>query len=285
MMAIRTSAAPPAITKRRRLSEPEPPPRLPTEGTFTFDFFCGPFFFGPCGRGPVDIGVDGSRSVGRRRGGGHRLRPTAVLRFVALMTIVALLIGLVVGAAGARLFPDLVVAALGDASFTVRNQGIVAARAFSVSLSGASGPQTFRFASGLAAGASATTTFACEAGARTAIADSGGEVVESDEANNSRSAATSCSPDLVISELTRTSFTVSNQGTAPAGAFYVRVSDSDPADDVIFQFSGLAAGASAGPQAFNCRDLPRTATADGGQDIPESNEANNTRTIAASGCG
>jgi hypothetical protein len=180
-----------------------------------------------------------------------------------------------------RLFPDLAVDALGNASFTVRNHGNVAARAFSVSLSGAGGPQTFRFASGLAAGASATMAFTCEAGTRTATADSAGEVAESDETDNARTAATACGPDLVISALTRTSFTVTNQGTAPAGGFYVSLSNSDNP----YQFNnGLAAGASAS-QAFNCLDLPRTATADKGQDVAESDETNNTRSIPASGCG
>jgi hypothetical protein len=91
-------------------------------------------------------------------------------------------------------------------------------------------------------------------------------------------------PDLVISDLTRTSFTVTNQGTAPAGGFSVRLTGSPLVSDAFYPFAGLAAGASAS-QAFNCLDLARTATADARGEVAESNEGNNVRSIPAGGCG
>jgi hypothetical protein len=86
--------------------------------------------------------------------------------------------------------PDLVISAMdySDSAkyyFTVTNQGAGAAGAFTVNV-----PGTGSFAiSGLAPGASATRTIrtACMATTDQAIADSGGQVDETDESNNTRS--------------------------------------------------------------------------------------------------
>jgi hypothetical protein len=85
---------------------------------------------------------------------------------------------------GAR--PDLVVGGIADAStIAVRNVGAANAGPFSVQVLDAAGaPQTVRFASGLAAGAvAAVPRYLCAAG-RTFAVDSGQEVAEADEGNN-----------------------------------------------------------------------------------------------------
>ncbi|HEX2103523.1 MAG TPA: CARDB domain-containing protein, partial [Solirubrobacteraceae bacterium] len=78
--------------------------------------------------------------------------------------------------------PDLVVTALNQYEFTVKNQGGAAAGPFTVTLVGV-GTQEF---DGLAAGASATRTYntSCEGGTGEARADSTNQVDESDEGNN-----------------------------------------------------------------------------------------------------
>jgi hypothetical protein len=78
--------------------------------------------------------------------------------------------------------PDLIVTALNQYSFTVKNQGAGAAGPFTVTLVGA-GTHNF---DGLAAGASASRTYnsSCEAGSSEARADSLDQVDESDETNN-----------------------------------------------------------------------------------------------------
>jgi hypothetical protein len=83
--------------------------------------------------------------------------------------------------------------------------------------------------------------------------------------------------DLVITRLTIGDFTVKNQGTAAAGAFYVRVYNGSSVRDTVL-IPGLAAGASAtmSYSSGNCEGN-WTAVADYANVVPESNEANNTR--------
>jgi len=91
--------------------------------------------------------------------------------------------------------PDLVISAMGyDATakyfFTVKNQGVGAAGAFTVSIPGEG---SFAIA-GLAPGASVTRTFrtTCKAATFQATADSLGQVAETDETNNARSFTEIC---------------------------------------------------------------------------------------------
>jgi len=79
--------------------------------------------------------------------------------------------------------PDLVVTAVGPSSVTVKNQGTAAAGPFTVTVTGRGTP---RFESGLAAGASTTRGYADPVcgGDYEGIADTGSEVPESNEANN-----------------------------------------------------------------------------------------------------
>ena len=79
-------------------------------------------------------------------------------------------------------------------------------------------------------------------------------------------------PDLVVA-VTGTSFTISNVGNAPAGAFVVNVQGLGP-----FTFGGLAAGASA-TRTVTCASVQRLVTADSGNAVTESNEGNNTARI------
>ena len=78
--------------------------------------------------------------------------------------------------------PDLIISALNQYQFTVKNQGGGPAGPFTVTLVGV-GTQNF---DGLAAGASATRTYntRCEGGTGEARADSTNQVAESDETNN-----------------------------------------------------------------------------------------------------
>jgi hypothetical protein len=80
-------------------------------------------------------------------------------------------------------------------------------------------------------------------------------------------------PNLVITVLSSTSFTVANVGTAPAGAFVVTVTGTAP-----MTFGGLAPGQSQ-TRSFPCRPGTITAVADSGAMVAESNEADNTRTF------
>src|SRR5262249_52381147 len=83
-------------------------------------------------------------------------------------------------------------------------------------------------------------------------------------------------PDLVVSALGETSFTVTNAGTAPAGPLVVTVT-------LIGTFScrGLGPGESATRTWSACRVGTLTAIADRGRAVAESNEANNTRSLAS----
>ena len=83
-------------------------------------------------------------------------------------------------------------------------------------------------------------------------------------------------PDLVITSLGRSSFTVTNVGTAPAGPFVVSVTFIG-----TFTFSGLAPGQSATRtwSTLCPRGRVLTAVADRGQAVAESNEGNNARSF------
>ena len=81
-------------------------------------------------------------------------------------------------------------------------------------------------------------------------------------------------PDLVISALGINEFTVTNQGTGPAGAFMVT-----PVGYGTFTFNGLAAGQSATRQySSGCNPAPE-ARADSLFQVDESDESNNVRQI------
>ncbi len=83
-------------------------------------------------------------------------------------------------------------------------------------------------------------------------------------------------PDLVISALGRSSFTVTNTGTAAAGPFVVSVTFVG-----TFTFSGLAPGQSVTRtwSALCPTGRVLTAVADRGQAVAESNEGNNARSF------
>ena len=89
--------------------------------------------------------------------------------------------------------------------------------------------------------------------------------------------------DLVISALTKESFTVSNTGTAAAGPFTVRVVHSSTETTQDFSFSGLAAGASE-TRSFFCYPGPLTASADPDNAVAESNETNNNAERSVPSC-
>jgi hypothetical protein len=83
-------------------------------------------------------------------------------------------------------------------------------------------------------------------------------------------------PDLVISSLTETGFTVTNAGAAPAGAFVVSVTLIG-----TFTFAGLAPGESAARVWSACRSGTLTAIADRGATVVESLEDNNSRSLVS----
>jgi hypothetical protein len=80
-------------------------------------------------------------------------------------------------------------------------------------------------------------------------------------------------PDLVVSSVTGTRFTITNRGAAAAGPFVVTVQGVG-----TFTFSGLAAGASVS-RTVTCASIQRTITVDPQNQVAESNEANNTARI------
>jgi hypothetical protein len=82
-------------------------------------------------------------------------------------------------------------------------------------------------------------------------------------------------PDLVVSSVTGTRFTISNRGNAASGPFVVTVQGVG-----TFTFAGLAAGASA-TRTVSCASILRTITVDAQNQVAESNEANNTARIPA----
>jgi hypothetical protein len=82
-------------------------------------------------------------------------------------------------------------------------------------------------------------------------------------------------PDLVVSSVTGTRFTITNRGDAAAGPFVVTVQGVG-----TLTFSGLAAGASVS-RTVTCASIQRTVTVDPQNQVAESNEANNTARIPA----
>ncbi len=78
-------------------------------------------------------------------------------------------------------------------------------------------------------------------------------------------------PDLVITNFVIGTFTVTNTGTGPAGAFSVSVANVG-----TFQYTGLAAGASIKQDhGFTCSG-PHAVTADSTSQVAESDETNNS---------
>jgi CARDB len=90
-------------------------------------------------------------------------------------------------------------------------------------------------------------------------------------------------PDLLISSLTKGSFTVKNDGPAPAGPFEVRVTQENVSGFQSFSITGLGAGASESRDFF-CNAGHVTATADPSNMVSESNETNNSAEINVTGC-
>jgi hypothetical protein len=84
--------------------------------------------------------------------------------------------------------------------------------------------------------------------------------------------ATGSAPDLVISEFRLDQYTVTNQGTAAAGAF--RVSVVSPMSTTHDSFSGLAAGQSE-TRTYTRGCEAREARADTLNQVSETNESNN----------
>ncbi|MFN2544027.1 MAG: CARDB domain-containing protein [Actinomycetota bacterium] len=174
--------------------------------------------------------------------------------------------------------PDLVISDASATSFTVKNTGDAAAGAFVVRVSEVG---DFSF-DGLAAGATAFRSLPCADHDRSAAADANAQVSESDETNNTRTVpAGDCKhpqPDLVISEADAIHFVVKNIGTADAGPFVVTVTGEGD-----FSFSGLAAGASES-RDLHCSEFDRSATADSKDQVKESDESNNSRTVPGTFC-
>ncbi len=95
--------------------------------------------------------------------------------------------------------PDLIVSELTASSITVKNQGAGGAGPFKATITDSqANVLTLRFDDGLAAGATTTQQFDCEAlplRSRTALADSDRQVAESDETNNTASGVFGCPND------------------------------------------------------------------------------------------
>jgi subtilase family serine protease len=170
--------------------------------------------------------------------------------------------------------PDLVVADISGAGVVVRNAGDAGAGPSSV---GVTGLGTLPV-SGLAAGQSTAVKFSrCPAGDVTATADSGKDVDESNEGNNSLERSVSC-PDLVISHLSNTSVAVQNagNGSAPGTSVSVRTS-SGPVGE--FSVSPLGPG-QVDVVDFSCQDASAmAATSDSSGRALESNEGNNGKAV------
>lgn len=80
-------------------------------------------------------------------------------------------------------------------------------------------------------------------------------------------------PDLVVTALTETGFTVANVGSVPAGMFVVSVTLVGS-----YTFAGLPAGAKA-TRTWPCRRGTLSAIADRGNTVDESDETNNRRSF------
>src|SRR5262245_33461237 len=146
--------------------------------------------------------------------------------------------------------PDLVVKSLTSTRVAVANIGNTASGPFSVTVSGS----TFAFPD-LRPGEASFDRFGCREGTLSATADTRGDVTESNETNNSRSAGPfSCpEPDLVVTRLTRDSVTVANRGDAPARPSAVKVESNGS-----FPVPSLQPGASA-QTGFPCTEGTLTA--------------------------
>ncbi len=218
--------------------------------------------------------------------------------------------------------PDLIVSALSSnkteytpgetitISATVRNQGESAAGGFYVALSSFDLTTQTKYVSSLAAGGTTTVTFTYTAPTFTstktvtvmATADSTGIVAESNESNNTRSAAFSVLslPDLTITALAgdkslyeagdtvTVSATVKNIGPTSAGATTVRLTVPN-IGTFSTSLSALGVGASrtvtftfTAPTALSPQSITVTAYADPDNRIAESNESNNSRTAVVS---
>jgi hypothetical protein len=82
-------------------------------------------------------------------------------------------------------------------------------------------------------------------------------------------------PDLAVSAVTGTSFTVANLGTAPSGVFTVAVQGGG-----LFTFANLTPGASAA-RTVPCASIQRQITVDPPNAVAESDEGNNTGRLPA----
>ncbi len=156
----------------------------------------------------------------------------------------------------------------------------------------------FRFPNGLAAGASGTAAFAwrAEVGAREfrVSADSQNAVDESDEGDNSHlfSYDATVSADLYVQDIewnpqtpsagqnTTISVVVANQGASAAGASVVRFTIDGPSRlEKYLNMPSIAPGAAASQSFTWSARFGRftfTATADANNQIPETDEGNNT---------
>jgi streptogramin lyase len=88
-------------------------------------------------------------------------------------------------------------------------------------------------------------------------------------------------PDLVISDLAKDSATVKNIGNGAAGTFMLTVNTTEGPSQFVIE--DLPAGSSA-TVSFSCQAGPVTAVADSANQVTESNETNNTKTIAVVSC-
>lgn len=170
--------------------------------------------------------------------------------------------------------PDLVVRSVSSDQVTVANIGNGSAGGFVVDV----GPAGTFAVGGLAAGGSATISFACTEGTLTATADARGRVRESNERNNTRSGGPfQCLPDLIVSSLGLDSVTISNVGRGDAGPSIVTVGGQ--------ALSVPALGAGEKVQLdYRCIGGDVTAFADAQQQVVESNEGNNERSAAVGQC-
>lgn len=96
--------------------------------------------------------------------------------------------------------------------------------------------------------------------------------------SESPSPTAEAAPDLVVTELTATSVTVTNVGDAPAGRFVVSVGGT-----AFTVEDGLEAGAGV-LFDFKCRQGSFTAAADSTDRVEESDETNNARTAGPFDC-
>jgi subtilase family serine protease len=85
----------------------------------------------------------------------------------------------------------------------------------------------------------------------------------------------------VISDLAKDSATVKNIGNGAAGTFMLTVNTTEGPSQFVIE--DLPAGSSA-TVSFSCQAGPVTAVADSANQVTESNETNNTKTIAVVSC-